>query len=112
MALREFRVYQITLTELADRTGLIFADPIHEADDLFFTQDTARDPLKAVSNIRWIPFPCSRRPDPALPQARCPAGIRRDGYGVCGRVLPAAWRDSSGCASPAQSRSGIPVTKA
>ena len=53
MALDEFRVYQITLTELEERTGLTFPAPVHEADDLILTQDTDRAPLEEVSEFRW-----------------------------------------------------------
>lgn len=53
MALDEFRVYQLTVAELEERTGLTFPAPVHEADDLQLAQSSIRHPLDAVSDIRW-----------------------------------------------------------
>lgn len=53
MALDEFRVYQLTVAELEERTGLTFPAPAHEADDLRLAQSGTRHPLDAVSDILW-----------------------------------------------------------
>lgn len=53
MALDEFRVYQIAVAELEERTGLIFPSPVHEADDMQLVQSAARKPLSTVGEILW-----------------------------------------------------------
>lgn len=53
MALDEFRVYQITLPELEERTGLEFPAAVHDADDLVLGQAQLRVPLGSASDIVW-----------------------------------------------------------
>lgn len=53
MALDEFRVYQVTVTEIEERTGLVFPDSVHAADDLVLNQSGARSPLSETSEIAW-----------------------------------------------------------
>lgn len=53
LMLDEFRVYQITTSELEERTGLEFPSVVHDADDLVLTQTAAREPLGATSEILW-----------------------------------------------------------
>ena len=53
MALDEFRVYQVTVTEVEERTGLVFPDSVHDADDLVLTQSSIRSPLGDTSEIAW-----------------------------------------------------------
>lgn len=53
MALDEFRVYQVTVTEIEERTGLVFPAPVHDADDLVLTQSSVRSPLSDTSEIAW-----------------------------------------------------------
>lgn len=53
MALDEFRVYQVAVTKIEERTGLVFPTPVHDADDLVLAQSSIRHPLDAVSDIRW-----------------------------------------------------------
>lgn len=53
MALDEFRVYQVAVTEVEERTGLVFPAPVHDADDLRLVQSSTRHPLDAVSDIMW-----------------------------------------------------------
>lgn len=59
MALDEFRLYQVTLAELQERTGLVFAAALHEADG--YAQESAdrargtvdRPPLENMADIHW-----------------------------------------------------------
>lgn len=44
MALDEFRVYQITVAELEERTGFAFPRPVQDADDLLMAQSSTRTP--------------------------------------------------------------------
>lgn len=53
MALDEFRVYQVTVTEVEKRTGLLFPSTVHEADDLLLAQSSSRSPLGETSDIIW-----------------------------------------------------------
>ncbi|NAZ17339.1 DNA/RNA non-specific endonuclease [Glutamicibacter soli] len=53
MALDEFRVYQISVAELEERTGLDFPAAVHQADDLVLAKAEHRAPLDSVSGIRW-----------------------------------------------------------
>lgn len=53
MALDEFRVYQVTVTEVEERTGLVFSAPVHDADDLVLTQSSSRIPIGETSEIAW-----------------------------------------------------------
>lgn len=53
MALDEFRVYQVTVTEVEERTGLMFPTPVRDADDLMLTQPSVRSPLGDTSEIAW-----------------------------------------------------------
>ncbi|RBL98882.1 DNA/RNA non-specific endonuclease [Glutamicibacter soli] len=53
MALDEFRVYQITVSEVEERTGLVFPTPVHDADDLTLTHSSSRNPLSDTSDITW-----------------------------------------------------------
>ncbi|MHA7227593.1 DNA/RNA non-specific endonuclease [Glutamicibacter soli] len=53
MALDEFRVYQVTVTEIEERTGLVFPDSVHAADDLVLPQSSSRSPLSETSEIAW-----------------------------------------------------------
>lgn len=51
MALDEFRVYQVAVTEVEERTGLVFPAPEHDADDLLLTQSSVCSPLGDTSKI-------------------------------------------------------------
>lgn len=53
LALDEFRVYQISVPELEERTGLIFPPAVHQADDLRLVQADARAPLGSTAEITW-----------------------------------------------------------
>lgn len=53
MALDEFRVYQVAVTEVEERTGLVFPAPVCDADDLVLTQSSVRSPLNDTSEIAW-----------------------------------------------------------
>ncbi|KLI90579.1 DNA/RNA non-specific endonuclease [Arthrobacter sp. YC-RL1] len=53
MALDEFRVYQVTVTEVEERTGLVFPGSVHDADDLVLNQSGARSPIGETSEIAW-----------------------------------------------------------
>ncbi|MCW4466852.1 DNA/RNA non-specific endonuclease [Glutamicibacter sp. MNS18] len=53
LALDEFRVYQITLPELEDRTQLRFPKVLHDADDFSADSLVARQPLDSRSDIFW-----------------------------------------------------------
>lgn len=53
MALDEFRVYQVAVTEVEERTGLVFSAPVHDADDLVLTQSSSRIPIGETSEIAW-----------------------------------------------------------
>lgn len=53
MALDEFRVYQVAVTEVEERTGLMFPTVVHDADDLVLTQSTVRSPIGDTSEIAW-----------------------------------------------------------
>lgn len=53
MALDEFRVYQVAVTEVEKRTGLVFPAPVHDADDLMLNQSSIRSPLSDTSDITW-----------------------------------------------------------
>lgn len=55
MALDEFRVYQVTLSELEERTGLRYPAALHDAEEpLTVARDTEdRQPLADTSEIQW-----------------------------------------------------------
>ncbi|WP_286158856.1 DNA/RNA non-specific endonuclease [Arthrobacter sp. YC-RL1] len=53
MALDEFRIYQVAVTEVEERTGLVFPAPVYDADDLVLTQSSVRSPLNDTSEIAW-----------------------------------------------------------
>lgn len=53
MALDAFKVYQIAVTELEERTGLVFSDIVRQADDVVLAQATERQPLTALTDIAW-----------------------------------------------------------
>lgn len=54
LALDEFRVYQITLDELEQRTQLHFPEPVKEAGQLTAVREIAeRKPLAALADIEW-----------------------------------------------------------
>ena len=53
MALDEFRVYQVAVTEVEERTGLVFPRTVHDADDLVLNQSSVRSPLNDTSEIAW-----------------------------------------------------------
>lgn len=53
LMLDEFRVYQISITELEERTGLVFPPVVHEADDLHLAQAGSRTPLGPADDITW-----------------------------------------------------------
>ncbi|GGL74097.1 DNA/RNA non-specific endonuclease [Glutamicibacter protophormiae] len=53
MALDEFRVYQISVAELEERTGLDFPAAVHAADDLVLARAGARSPLGSTADILW-----------------------------------------------------------
>lgn len=53
LVLDEFSVYQISVAELDERTGLIFPSVVHEADDLRLVQAEARAPLGSTAEITW-----------------------------------------------------------
>lgn len=51
MALDELWVYQVTVTEVEERTGLVFPAPVHDADDLVLAQSSIRSPLSDTEEI-------------------------------------------------------------
>lgn len=53
LAFDEFRVYQVSVGELEQRTQLEFAETLHLADDLVSVRTTARGPLDSTVNITW-----------------------------------------------------------
>lgn len=54
LALDEFRVYQITLDELEQRTQLHFPQPVKQAGELTAVREIAeRKPLAALADIEW-----------------------------------------------------------
>lgn len=53
LALDEFRVYQVSVGELEQRTDLKFAESIQSADDLVAIRAEARAPLSAITGIEW-----------------------------------------------------------
>lgn len=54
LALDEFRVYQITMDELEQRTQLHLPEPVKEAGQLATVRETAeRQPLDASTDIEW-----------------------------------------------------------
>lgn len=53
MGLDEFRVYQVAVTEVEERTGLVFSAPVHDADDLVLTQSGSRSPIGDTPEIAW-----------------------------------------------------------
>ena len=56
LILDEFRVYQITLAELEERTNLKFPDTLHTADTPVATTRQApgdRKPLDRIADIHW-----------------------------------------------------------
>ncbi|MGV2953414.1 DNA/RNA non-specific endonuclease [Glutamicibacter sp. AGC46] len=53
LALDEFRVYQVSVGELEQRTQLEFAETLHLADDLVSVRTMARGPLDSTVNITW-----------------------------------------------------------
>lgn len=53
LMLDEFRVYQISVIELEERTGLVFPPVVHSADDLQLAQAGARVPLGSADEITW-----------------------------------------------------------
>ncbi|WP_326673403.1 DNA/RNA non-specific endonuclease [Streptomyces canus] len=55
LELDEFRVFQVTLGELEDRTGLRFPAALHEADTLQVPEAAAdRTPLESLADIQWV----------------------------------------------------------
>lgn len=53
MALDAFKVYQIAVTELEERTGLVFSEAVHQADDLVLARASERQALSALADIVW-----------------------------------------------------------
>ena len=53
LAFDEFRVYQVSVGELEQRTDLEFAESIQTADDLVAIRAQARTPLSAITEIEW-----------------------------------------------------------
>ncbi|MCY9784362.1 DNA/RNA non-specific endonuclease [Nocardiopsis sp. EMB25] len=54
LELDEFRVFQVTLSEVEERCRLRFPDPLHEAETLAVPEALAqRAPLESLSEIRW-----------------------------------------------------------
>ncbi|MFE6922215.1 DNA/RNA non-specific endonuclease [Nocardia sp. NPDC057663] len=54
LELDEFRVFQVALTEVEQRTQLRFPTALHTADTLATTELTAvREPLESTADIRW-----------------------------------------------------------
>ncbi|MGW6422542.1 DNA/RNA non-specific endonuclease [Nocardia sp. NPDC055053] len=54
LELDEFRVFQVALTEIEERTRLRFPTALHDADTLATTELTgAREPLESTADIRW-----------------------------------------------------------
>lgn len=53
LALDEFRVYQVSVGELEQRTDLKFAESIQTADGLVAIRAEARAPLSAITEIEW-----------------------------------------------------------
>ncbi|WP_333615321.1 DNA/RNA non-specific endonuclease [Glutamicibacter sp.] len=53
LALDEFRVYQISVSELEQRTLLAFAEPLHFADDLVVVRGEEMAPLDSTVDITW-----------------------------------------------------------
>ena len=55
MALDEFRVYQVTVTEAEERTGLLFPSTVHEDDELLLAQSNSRSPLEVSRSLHKLP---------------------------------------------------------
>ena len=53
LALDEFRVYQVSVGELEQRTQLNFAEPVRLADDQVAIRTEERAPLSAIADIKW-----------------------------------------------------------
>ena len=53
LALDEFRVYQVSVGELEQRTDLEFAESMQTADDLVAIRAEERAPLSALTDIEW-----------------------------------------------------------
>lgn len=53
LALDSFRVYQVAVTEVEERTRLQFPTPVHDANDLVLSQFSTRNPLYDTSAIAW-----------------------------------------------------------
>lgn len=54
LELDEFRVFQVALTEIEERTRLHFPTALHDADTLATTELTGvREPLESTADIRW-----------------------------------------------------------
>jgi endonuclease G len=54
LELDEFRVFQVTLSEIEDRTRLRFPDTLHTADTLLVPETAAaRQPLENLTEIQW-----------------------------------------------------------
>ncbi|WP_193058541.1 DNA/RNA non-specific endonuclease [Glutamicibacter arilaitensis] len=53
LALDEFRVYQVSVGELEQRTDLEFAESVRLADDLVAIRAKARVPLSVIADIEW-----------------------------------------------------------
>lgn len=54
LELDEFRVFQVALTEIEERTRLHFPTTLHDADTLATTELTGvREPLESTADIRW-----------------------------------------------------------
>ncbi|MGO1727957.1 MAG: DNA/RNA non-specific endonuclease [Glutamicibacter ardleyensis] len=53
LAFDEFRVYQVSVGELEQRTQLEFAGSVRLADDLVSIHTAARDPLGSIADINW-----------------------------------------------------------
>jgi endonuclease G len=52
--LDEFRVFQMSLTEIEERTGLRFPDVLRASDDLAVPEELGkRDPLGGIHDIQW-----------------------------------------------------------
>jgi endonuclease G len=54
LELDEFRVFQVALAEVEDRTGLRFPDVLRAADTLVLPELVGeREPLGSTADIRW-----------------------------------------------------------
>ncbi|MHA6969370.1 DNA/RNA non-specific endonuclease (plasmid) [Glutamicibacter bergerei] len=53
LMLDEFRVYQVSVGELEQRTQLVFGEPVRLADDLWALRTEDNTPLSALTDVEW-----------------------------------------------------------